>query len=106
MQHCLILFGLCLGIELSREAREVWPLLTVETEVNGDSKRTKDRGSSLVGFRLVCRYNKFLYRLGCSSQLSKIFVYRRLSLCLWNYSLKLHSMFLIKENTVGRLPVK
>ncbi len=26
-----------------------WPLLTVETEVNGDSKSTNERGPSLVG---------------------------------------------------------
>ncbi len=34
---------------LLRETREGWPLLTVETEVNGDSKSTNERGSSLVG---------------------------------------------------------
>jgi hypothetical protein len=28
----------------SRETREGWPLLTVKTELNGDSKRTNDRG--------------------------------------------------------------
>jgi hypothetical protein len=38
-----------LGIELSREAREGRHLLTCETEVNGDSKRTNDRSPSLVG---------------------------------------------------------
>ncbi len=26
----------------------MWPLLTVETEVNGDSKSTNERGPSLV----------------------------------------------------------
>ncbi len=28
---------------------EMWPLLTVETEVNGESKITNERGTSLVG---------------------------------------------------------
>jgi hypothetical protein len=37
-----------------RDAREGWPLLTVETEVDGDSKRTNDRDPSLIGsFGLV-----------------------------------------------------
>jgi hypothetical protein len=34
---------------LPRGNRERWPLLTVETEVNGDSKSTNERGPSLVG---------------------------------------------------------
>ncbi len=32
-----------------RETREGWPLLTVETEVNGDSKSTNEKGPFLVG---------------------------------------------------------
>jgi hypothetical protein len=32
-----------------RETREGWPLLTVETEVNRDSKSANERGPSLVG---------------------------------------------------------
>jgi hypothetical protein len=28
-----------------------WPMLTVESEVNGDSKIIKERGPSLVGVR-------------------------------------------------------
>jgi hypothetical protein len=32
-----------------REAREGWPLPTVETQINGDSKSTNERGKSLVG---------------------------------------------------------
>ncbi|MFN9908250.1 MAG: hypothetical protein ACK56F_19330 [bacterium] len=33
-----------------------WPLLTVETEVNGDSKSTNERGPALVGSLVVlCR---------------------------------------------------
>ncbi len=34
---------------LNRETREGWPLLTVETEKNGNSKTTTERGPSLVG---------------------------------------------------------
>ncbi len=33
----------------SRETIDGWPLLTAETEVNGDSKGTNERGSTLVG---------------------------------------------------------
>ncbi len=33
----------------NRETIKGWPLLTVETEVNGDSKYTSERGPSLVG---------------------------------------------------------
>jgi hypothetical protein len=32
-----------------RETREGWPLLTVETEVNGNSKSTNEKSPSLVG---------------------------------------------------------
>jgi hypothetical protein len=43
-------------------------LLTVETEVNGDSKSTNERGSSLVGsLGFSCRYKRFLFLLGCYS---------------------------------------
>ncbi len=35
---------------LSRETRDWWPLLTVETEVNGDLKSTNERGPSLVAW--------------------------------------------------------
>ncbi len=54
----------------ARETREGWLLLTVETEVNGDSKSTKEkRGPSLVGsYGLSCWYKRFLFRLGCSSR--------------------------------------
>jgi hypothetical protein len=34
---------------MTRETREGWPVLTVETEANGDSKSTYEKGSSLVG---------------------------------------------------------
>jgi hypothetical protein len=39
-----------LGPSVSRrKTREGWPLLMVETEVNGDSKRTNERAPPLVG---------------------------------------------------------
>jgi hypothetical protein len=38
----------------ARETREGWPLLNVETEVNGDSKRTQEWGPFLFG-SLACR---------------------------------------------------
>jgi hypothetical protein len=37
-------------IVVSTETREGWPLLIVETEVNGDSKSTNLRGSFLGWF--------------------------------------------------------
>ncbi len=43
-----------------------WPLLTVDSEVNGDSKSTNERGPSLVCS--PCRYMRLLYCLGCSGQ--------------------------------------
>jgi hypothetical protein len=44
-------------------------MLTVETEVNGDSKSTNERGPSLVGsLGLTCRYKRFLFCLMCSSR--------------------------------------
>jgi hypothetical protein len=55
--------------EPQRLGRERWPLLTVENEVNGDSKRTNERGPSLFGsLGLSCWYKRFLFCLGCSSQ--------------------------------------
>ncbi len=49
----------------TRETREGWPLLTVETEVNGDSKSTNQKEPSLIGLGLSCRYKRFLFSLGC-----------------------------------------
>jgi hypothetical protein len=69
------------GGTATRETREGWPLLTVETEVNGDSKSTNKRGPSLVGsLDSSCRYNRFLSCLGCPSQPSAnyYFPYRTL----------------------------
>ncbi len=37
------------NVDRDRETREGWPLLTVETEVNGGSKSTNERCLSLVG---------------------------------------------------------
>ncbi len=45
------------------------PLLTVETEVNGNSKSTNEMGPSLGGsMGFSCRFKRFLFCLGCSSQ--------------------------------------
>ncbi len=53
----------------TRENRAGWPLLTVETEVNGDSKSTNERGPSLVGSLCSsCLYKRRLSCLGCSDQ--------------------------------------
>ncbi len=52
-----------------RDYREGWPLLTVESEANGDSKSTYERGPYLIGaLNSSCRYNRFLSCLGCSSR--------------------------------------
>ncbi len=66
----------------TRETREGWPLLTVETEVNVDSKSSNERSPSLVGsLGLSCRYKRLLSCLGCSVQLSRnIFL---LNLCVY-----------------------
>ncbi len=46
-----------------------WPLLTVETEGKGYSKRTNERDPFLVGsLGLPCLYKRFLFSLGCSSR--------------------------------------
>ncbi len=49
----------------TRETREGWwPLLTVETKVNGDSKSTNERGPSLVSsLGMSCRYKRFCFAL-------------------------------------------
>jgi hypothetical protein len=55
-----------------RKTREGWPLLTLEIEVNGNWKRTNERGPSLVrSLGLSCRYKRFLFSLGCSSRPSR-----------------------------------
>ncbi len=56
-----------------------WPMLTVETDVNGDSKRKNERGPFLVGsLGLPCRYYRFLFCLGCCSRPSIFFPRRTL----------------------------
>ncbi len=48
----------------NRETREGWPLLTVGTEVNGDSKSTIERDPPLVGsLGLPYRYKRFVFCL-------------------------------------------
>jgi hypothetical protein len=37
----------------TRETREGWPLLSFETEVNGNSKSTIERGPSMVGLLAI-----------------------------------------------------
>ncbi len=50
--HCPIVSKIVNSwIVLSRETREGWPQLSVETEVKRDSKRTNERGPFLVGTR-------------------------------------------------------
>ncbi len=66
---------------LTRETREGWPLLSVDTEPNRDSRSTYERGLSLVGLlgSFLCRYKRFfLPCLGCSNRpLYKIFFLHR-----------------------------
>jgi hypothetical protein len=58
----------------TRETREGWPLLTVETEANRDSHSTNERGPSLVGLLgSSCRYTRLLPCPGCSGQPSTNF---------------------------------
>jgi hypothetical protein len=57
------------GGGIDRDTREGWPLLTVDTEVNGDIKRTNERGPFLVGsLGLSCQYKRFSFCLGYSSR--------------------------------------
>jgi hypothetical protein len=76
-------------------------VLTVETEVNGDSKSTNDSGPSLVSLigslGLSCKYKRFLFCLGCPSRPCTKYLFPNaqqagqeavpgrlsLSLCLW-----------------------
>ncbi len=45
---------------MGTETREGWPLLTIDTKANGDSKSTQVRGPSLVGLLgLSCQYKRF-----------------------------------------------
>jgi hypothetical protein len=59
----------CTKNKLERLERGGPAVLTVKTEVNGDSKSTNECDPSLIGSRgLSCRYKRFLFCLGCSSR--------------------------------------
>ncbi len=52
-----------------RDYRKGLSLLTVETDLNVDSKSANERGPFLVGsLGLSCLYKRFLFCLGCSSR--------------------------------------
>ncbi len=57
--------------------REGWPLpWLLKTEMNGGSKSTNERGPSQIGsLGLSCRYKRFLFCLGCSSQPSTKYIF-------------------------------
>jgi hypothetical protein len=60
----------CLHSGLDKVTSYGWPLLTVETEVNGDSKCTNERGPFLVGsLGLSCRHKKFLFLISALAAL-------------------------------------
>jgi hypothetical protein len=79
-----------------RETTEGWPLLTVETNVNGDLMGTQGAG-------LPCRYKRFLTCLGCplgiAQQAVQAAVLGRLSLsmCLWYSLLQLHACYKMQD---------
>ncbi len=53
----------------TRETREGWPLLTVETDTNGDCQSTNESGPSQIGLLgSSYRYDRFLSCLGCTNQ--------------------------------------
>ncbi len=61
----------------TKETREGWPLLTVETKVNGDTKRTNKRCHFLGWFVvLVVPVQEILFCLGCSSRPSTKFQFQ------------------------------
>jgi hypothetical protein len=72
------------SIAENRETREGWPLLPVETEANGDTKSTNERGPSLVGLLgSSCRYKIYLSCLGCSSRPSKKYFFHHRTLFIF-----------------------
>jgi hypothetical protein len=82
----------------TRETREGWPLLTVQTELNGDSKRTYKRGPFLVGsLGLSCRCKRFLLCLGCSSRPSR---YKTFVSSMYTFSIPLS----LPPSKLGRQP--
>ncbi len=70
--------GICARITTQRDYREGWPLLTVETEANGDSKN-KWKGSFLGWFVvLFMPVQEVLFCNSCSSRLNtKYFLHHR-----------------------------
>ncbi len=68
-----------------RDYRERWPLLTVETEANGDSKSTKKFLGWFAG--LLSLYKRFYSCVGCSSRPSTkyFFPHRTLFRFLWSH---------------------
>jgi hypothetical protein len=69
------------ALDTNRETREGWALVTVETEVNGDSKSTNERGPFLFdSLGLSCRNKRFLFCLGCSSRTSTKYFFSRRTL--------------------------
>jgi hypothetical protein len=50
-------------IAATRETAWGWPMLTVETEVNGDLKSANERGPSMVGSLGLCRHKRCLFGL-------------------------------------------
>jgi hypothetical protein len=57
-------FRINLPSQQTRENREGWPLLTLETETNGNTKSTNERVPSLVG-SLGSSYNRYKSLLSC-----------------------------------------
>ncbi len=80
------------------------PLLSVETEVKGDSKSTNDRDPSLVGsFGLVLLVQRFLSYLGCSSQHSTKYFFPRHRLFYFFTLHRLNSLQPGQAGVLGRL---
>jgi hypothetical protein len=65
--------------ELPERLERGWPLLTVETEANGDSRSTHEMDPFLGWFAglVVAIYKRFLSCLGCSSWPSTKYVFPR-----------------------------
>jgi hypothetical protein len=97
----MLYFMLCWKflIVLTSETREGWPLLTVETEVNGDSKRTTEKAPSLGGsLGFSSRYKRFLFCLGCSIRSSTKYFFPHLTL------LTFLILFAPSSSKLGRQP--
>ncbi len=78
-------------------AREGWPLLTVETEVNGDSKSTNERGPSLVGsLELSCGTRDF-----CPALAALVFLVQNIFFLTAHY---FNSFVPISPSKLGRQP--